>query len=103
MDHLSREVVITGAGAVTPIGIGYEAVQRALTGGQSGVRRLSTFDSDEFPVRVGAEVVGFEPKQYVVPRKSLKVMSRSIQLAFASAQMAVEHAGISRETVDPER
>jgi len=103
MDPLSREVVITGAGAVTPIGIGYEAVKRAMAAGQSGVRRLSTFDSDEFPVRVGAEVVGFDPKQYVVPRKSLKVMSRSIQLAFASAQMAVEHAGISRETVDPER
>ena len=86
MAHSSREVVITGAGAACPLGIGYEAVQRALARGQSGVRRLATFDTDEFPVRVGAEVVDFDPKQYVTPRKSLKVMSRSIQLAFASAQ-----------------
>ncbi len=103
MDHSSREVVITGIGAVSPVGIGYDQVQCALLGGQSGVRRLSTFDTDEFPVRVGAEVVDFEPKEYITPRKSLKVMSRSIQLAFASAQMAVTQADVSAEAVDPER
>ena len=103
MDSSSREVVITGVGAASPIGIGYEAVQCALAEGRSGVRLLSTFDSDEFPVRVGAEVVDFDPKQYVTPRKSLKVMSRSIQLAFASANMAVAQAGIAPGVVDPDR
>jgi 3-oxoacyl-[acyl-carrier-protein] synthase II len=103
MDHSSREVVITGIGAVSPIGIGFDKVQCALLSGQSGVRRLSTFDSDQFPVRVGAEVADFEPKEYITPRKSLKVMSRSIQLAFASAQMALNGANISTEAVDPER
>lgn len=103
MDKLSREVVITGIGAASPIGIGFDAVRSSLTEARSGVRRLEIFDSDEFPVRVGAEVADFEPKQYVVPRKSLKVMSRSIQLAFASAKLAADQAGIERETVDPER
>ncbi|MEX2112158.1 MAG: beta-ketoacyl synthase N-terminal-like domain-containing protein, partial [Pirellulales bacterium] len=103
MDYSSREVVITGIGAVSPVGIGYDKVQCALLSGQSGVRRLSTFDTDEFPVRVGAEVIDFEPKEYITPRKSLKVMSRSIQLAFASAQMAVTQADVSAEVVDPER
>jgi 3-oxoacyl-[acyl-carrier-protein] synthase II len=99
----SREVVITGIGTASPIGIGYPAVRQALTSGMSGVRRLQTFDTEEFPVRVGAEVADFDPKQYVTPRKSLKVMSRSIQLAFASAQMAVEQAGVNPTQVSPER
>ena len=103
MDSLPPEVVMTGIGVASPIGIGYEAVGRALATGQSGVRRLATFDSDQFPVRVGAEVVDFDAKAYVSPRKSLKVMSRSIQLAFASAQMAVEQAGITAGVVSPER
>jgi 3-oxoacyl-[acyl-carrier-protein] synthase II len=103
MDRSSCEVVITGVGVASPIGIGYEAVRRALAEGTSGVRLLPTFDSDEFPVRVGAEVVDFDPKQYVTPRKSLKVMSRSIQLAFASANMAVDQAGLVPGTVDPDR
>ncbi len=97
------EVVITGIGVTSPIGIGYEAVERALIGGQSGVRRLPLFDTPEFPVRIGAEVIDFDPKQYVTPRKSLKVMSRGIQLAFASAHMASQQAGITTEQVSPDR
>jgi 3-oxoacyl-[acyl-carrier-protein] synthase II len=103
MDSSPREVVITGVGAASPIGIGYEAVRRALAQRQSGVRRLDIFDSGDFPVRVGAEVVDFDPKQYVTPRKSLKVMSRSIQFAFASAQMAVTQSGVSAAVVSPDR
>lgn len=98
-----REVVITGVGVVSPIGIGCEALERALAGGQSGVRRLEAFDDEEFPVRVGAEVVDFDAARYVTPRKSLKVMSRSIQLAFAAGQMAVAQANINAEQVGPER
>jgi 3-oxoacyl-[acyl-carrier-protein] synthase II len=98
-----RGVVITGVGVVSPIGIGYEAVERSLALGHSGVRRLALFDTAEFPIRVGAEVLDFDPKQFVVPRKSLKVMSRLIQLAFASAQMASQQAGIAVPEVSPER
>jgi 3-oxoacyl-[acyl-carrier-protein] synthase II len=97
------EVVITGIGAASPIGIGYAAVERAFDRGESGVRRLGVFDSPEFPVRVGAEVIDFDPKQYVTPRKSLKVMSRGIQLAFAAAQLAAQEANLSTSQVEPER
>jgi 3-oxoacyl-[acyl-carrier-protein] synthase II len=97
------EVVITGVGAASPIGIGYEAIRRSLQQGQSGVRRLCIFDTPDFPVRIGAEVVGFDPKQFVAQRKSLKIMSRSIQLAFASAQQAVEQARLGSSGVSPER
>ena len=99
----SREVVITGVGTTSPIGIGYQAFAQSLAAGTSGVRRLPIFDTDEFPIRIGAQVVDFDPKQYVTPRKSLKVMSRTIQLAFASAQMATQQAGIAVPEVSPDR
>jgi 3-oxoacyl-[acyl-carrier-protein] synthase II len=97
------QVVITGIGVTSPIGIGLEAFERALATGQSGVRSLGLFDTPEYPIRVGAEVVDFDAKQYVTPRKSLKVMSRGIQLAFASAQMAAQEAGLSTSGVSPDR
>ncbi len=99
----ASDVVITGTGVVSPIGIGSEAFASALAAGHSGVRRLPVFDTDEFPVRIGAEVVDFDAKQYVTPRKSLKVMSRSIQLAFAAAQMAVTQSRIAVAGVAHER
>ncbi len=95
--------MITGVGVVSPIGIGYEAMQQALFAGASGVRPLDVFNTAEFPVRFGAEVVDFDPKQFVTPRKSLKVMSRGIQLAFASAQMAISHADLTSSGVSPDR
>lgn len=98
-----HEVVITGAGAACPIGIGYESVREAFTSGRSGVRRLGKFDQPDFPVRIGGEVVDFEAKQHIAARKSLKVMSRSIQLAFASAQMALEQSCVSTSGVAAER
>ena len=102
----SRDIVITGIGVTSPIGIGYEAFRRALDAGQSGVHRLEPYADDAtIPVRIGAEVVDFDPKQFVTPRKSLKVMSRSIQLAFAAAQMAAQQAGLSTTLaeVSPDR
>src|SRR5471032_1641004 len=99
----SEEVVITGVGVVSPIGIGYEAVQHALSAGISGVRPLQVFNSPEFPVRIGAEVIDFDPKQFIMPRKSLKVMSRGVQLAFASAQMAISQASLATSGVSPDR
>jgi 3-oxoacyl-[acyl-carrier-protein] synthase II len=98
-----RDIVITGVGVVSPIGIGCEAFDFALAEGRSGVRRLEVFDSPDFRVRVGAEVLDFDPKEFVTPRKSLKVMSRSIQMAFAAAQMASRQANLSTTEISPER
>jgi 3-oxoacyl-[acyl-carrier-protein] synthase II len=98
-----KEVVITGMGVVSPIGIGLGAFARSLREGRSGVQRFTTLDPTNMPVPFGGEVVGFDPKEYVTPRKSLKVMSREIQVGFAAAQMACQHAGIGSGSVDPER
>jgi 3-oxoacyl-[acyl-carrier-protein] synthase II len=87
----------------SPIGIGREAVWKSLIEGRSGVRAIKAFDTDPYPVRAGGRVVDFDPKLYVTPRKSLKVMSREIQFGFAAARLALEDAGITTGTVDPDR
>jgi 3-oxoacyl-[acyl-carrier-protein] synthase II len=98
-----REIVITGVGVVSPIGIGNEAFWASLCQGRSGVRPLDLFRSNDLPVPFGADLIDFDPKQYVRPRKSLKVMSRDIQLGFAAADLACAHAGLRDQPLDPER
>jgi 3-oxoacyl-[acyl-carrier-protein] synthase II len=97
-------VVITGVGIVSSIGIGHSAYFDGLLERRSGICSLAErTDSDATPppetpidgVWIGAPIVDFEPKLYVRPRKALKVMCREIQTAFASAQLAIEHAGLS--------
>jgi len=99
----ASEIVITGIGVVSPIGIGIEPFWNSLRKGTSGVRPYSVLQGTEMPVRFGGEITDFDAKQYVTPRKSLKVMSREIQLGFAAAAMAVENAGIASGTIDPDR
>jgi 3-oxoacyl-[acyl-carrier-protein] synthase II len=98
-----REVVITGLGIISPIGIGREAFWSSLQAGRSGVRQVTRFDTSGFPVHIGAEVIDFDPKAYVRPRKSLKVMSREIQYGFAAADMAVSDARLTTPSVGPDR
>jgi len=99
-----RDIVITGLGIISPIGIGPEAYWSALCAGRSGVRRLEWFAAaEDLPIPFGGVVVDFDPKTYVRPRKSLKVMNRDIQLAFTVADMACEQAGHHRQAIDPER
>ena len=98
-----QEIVVTGAGVVSPIGIGREPFWNSLVEGRSGVRRLDLYDDPALPPPIGGAVVDFDPKQYVRPRKSLKVMSRDIQLAFAAADLACADASLPANPVAPER
>lgn len=98
-----REAVITGVGVVSPIGIGREAFWRSLLERRSGVRPLPHFSGTDLAVQFGGEVTDFDPKEFVTPRKSLKVMSRNIQLGFTAAELARQDACLQPGTVDPER
>jgi 3-oxoacyl-[acyl-carrier-protein] synthase II len=98
-----REVVITGLGIVSPIGVGREAVWDAVTAGRSGVRPLPHLASAGWPAPFGGEVSDFDPKELIQPRKSIKVMSREIQLGCAAAELAWQDAGLAGATLDPER
>lgn len=96
------EVVITGIGVVSPLGIGTEAYWNAMLAGRSGVRTLELYDGSELAPPLGGQVVDFDPNRFL-PRKQKKVMSRDIQLGFAAAELACQQAGIRPGMVDPER
>jgi len=90
---LSRRAVITGVGAVTPIGNTAADYWRALTAGESGGALITAFDTSGFDVRIAAEVKGFDPT-IAMDRKMARRMSRFIHFAMAAAQEAVADAAI---------
>jgi 3-oxoacyl-[acyl-carrier-protein] synthase II len=98
-----REVVITGLGIVSPIGVGREAVWNAIIARRSGVRMQPALEAAGWIAPFGGEISNFDPKELIQPRKSIKVMSRDIQLASAAAEIAWQEAGLADATIDPER
>jgi len=100
-----RNVVITGLGILSPIGIGVESFWENLAAGNSGVATLDLMPFSAAPQNVAAEVRGFEEKSarktYLKAlRKSVKVMCREIQLGVASATLAVENAALELDQID---
>lgn len=99
----TRNVVITGVGVVSPIGIGRGPYWEALRAGRSGVRLTQRYGTAPLPSPLGAELRDFDAKQYVTPRKSLKVMCAEIQAGFAAAALAIEDARLAAGSIAPER
>lgn len=98
-----QEVVVTGLGIVCPIGVGADAVWRSVESRRSGVRTVPEFAAAGVRIPIGGDVADFDPKEYVKPRKSLKVMAREIQLGFTAAEMAWAHARLDDATLDRDR
>ena len=86
-----RRVVITGMGCVTPIGIGREAFWNGLRNGESGVRRIEAFDVSDSPVKIAAEVRGFDWEGQLSP-KDRKHVPRTVPLALGAAREALADA-----------
>src|SRR4051794_41978968 len=95
-----RRVVITGLGAVTPLGNNAPDTWRSAVDGQSGIDWIRAFDASEFPVRVAAEVKDFDPSGVASPKEQRK-LDRNVLLALAAGREAVEHAGLNG--FDPHR
>ena len=95
-----RRVVVTGLGAVTPLGNDVPSTWEAAVAGRSGIDFISTFDPSNFPVRIAAEVKGFDPTS-VVGTKEARRLERNVVLAVAAAREAWADAGA--EGVDPAR
>ena len=93
-----QRVVVTGIGAVSPLGCGTEVNWQALLAGRSGIGPITAFDASDFPVRIAGQVPGFDPAAYL-EKKDIKKVDRFAQFAIAAAQMAVDDA---RLTVTPE-
>ncbi len=97
-----RRVVITGVGAVTPIGIGRREFWSALCDGRSGARHIRSFDTSRFPCHIGAEVDGFEPGRYMDAKRAAR-MARFSQFAVAAARLAVTDASLATAPYAPGR
>lgn len=102
MFYLTRRVVITGMGAVTPIGIGKDEFWKNLVAGKSGIRKITRFDASEYNSQIAGEVDGFNPADYMDAKES-KRMDRYSQFAVAAAKMAIEDAGLDLEKEDCDR
>ncbi len=93
MSNTEKRVVITGIGAVTPLGIGVDAFWDGLKNGISGIGPVTLFDASTFDCRIAGEVKNFDPSLYV-DKKEARRLIRFITFAIASAQMAVKDSGI---------
>lgn len=90
---MARRVVVTGVGALSPLGRSADEMWRGLIEGRSGIRPISLFDASGLPVRIAGEVPDFNPEQYLDPGEVRKT-DRFIQLALAATKMAVDDAGL---------
>ncbi len=94
-------VVITGMGAITPLGLSVDEYWEGLINGRSGFGPITLFDASAYPVSVAAEVKNFDPEKYM-PLKRVDRTSRCVQFAIAASKMALESAGLdmSREKAE---
>src|SRR5438034_11557580 len=95
-----RRVVISGLGAVTPIGSDVETFWSNLKNGVSGIRTIDAFDTTAYDCKIGGQVRDFDPKPFFKNPKDVRRTDRLTQLAMAAATMAVEDCGIDIEKLD---
>jgi 3-oxoacyl-[acyl-carrier-protein] synthase II len=97
-----NRAVITGMGAVTPLGSSIDRYWKGLINGESGVRKITQFDATDFPCQIAGEIPDFNPDEYL-DRKEARRLPRSAQIALVSAIQAVHDAGLPEVMPDKER
>jgi beta-ketoacyl-acyl-carrier-protein synthase II len=95
-------VVITGIGAITPLGSSISQFWEGLVAGQSGIRKITQFDASDMPCQIAGEVPDFDPEDYM-ERKEVRRVARSAQFALGAATQAVTDAGLPDTMVNGER
>jgi 3-oxoacyl-[acyl-carrier-protein] synthase II len=91
---VSRRVVVTGVGLLSPVAIGTQANWEALCAGRSGIAPITHFDAAQFAARIAGEVKGFDPLQFI-EKKDVKKVDVFIQYAIAASQFAMDDARLS--------
>lgn len=104
---MNKEIVITGVGVLSSVGIDLDTFWNSLCEGKSGIGLLHCISPESDFQVMASELPDFRPKDYVVPKKNIKVMSRDIQIGFVAAALACRQAGLvtggEDRNVDPER
>ncbi len=99
---MEKRVVITGFGAITPIGNNIEEMWKAIENKECGIDEISLFDTTNFKTKLAAEVKNYNPTDYFEPKQA-KRLDRSSQFAIIAAREAVKNSGITKENTDFER
>jgi 3-oxoacyl-[acyl-carrier-protein] synthase II len=99
---MSRRVVVTGVGLVSPLGIGTEATWNQLVAGTSGVSTITRFDTTDYAVHIGAEVKGFDPENWIEP-KEVKKFDLFVHYALAASLMALQNSGLEITDANADR
>jgi len=100
--RIRHRVVITGVGAITPLGLNVRDMWQGLIEGRSGIDLLTMIDASNYPTKIGGEVKGFDPKEYM-GFKEARRMERFCQLAVAAVREALADARLRLEAMDPEQ
>ncbi|MBE6351044.1 MAG: beta-ketoacyl-[acyl-carrier-protein] synthase II [Spirochaetaceae bacterium] len=98
-----RRIVVTGMGAITPIGNSVEDTWKAIRAGECGIDNITLFDTTDYAVKIAAEVKNFNPADYGIDRKEARKMCRFTQFAAAAASQALADAGYTKETISKEK
>lgn len=98
----ARRIVVTGIGALTPIGNNVETYWNSLINGVSGADMITQFDASKFKTRFACEIKGFDPTEFM-DRKEARKLDRFAQIALVASDQAVLDAGITKENVDHDR
>ena len=99
---MSRRVVITGLGLVTPLGIGVDETWTALCKGQSGISEITRFDASGFDTKIAGEVKDFNPKDFL-SKKEAKRTQQFIAYAIAASRMALEDSRLAIDRTNENR
>lgn len=100
--ELKQRVVITGMGAITPVGLTVEETWSGLVAGHSGITKITQFDASHLPIRIAGEVKGFDVCDYI-DFKEARRMARHSHLALGAGVQAMTDAGFRDQVPDPER
>src|SRR5450755_3987368 len=98
-----RRIVITGMGAITPLGPDVNTTWTNLLAGKSGVSSITSWDASKFDCRFAAQVKDFEPRKHFFNEKDARRADRYAQLAMASAKEAVKHGGLDPQHLHLDR
>jgi 3-oxoacyl-[acyl-carrier-protein] synthase II len=99
---MTRRVVITGLGALSPVGNNPEETWGNLLAGKSGISEITLFDTTDFAIKIAGEVKGFVPDDWIDPKEA-RHMDRSVQFAVVAAGQALKDAQIDMTNEDPDR